>query len=324
MHNKNVKQQYKFSVYNFSAEGGSLPTRQAGASGGKNTKFRMGTFYHFDLSWLCHDPAKGGMKAELSFFILIFTCSIILLPSAANAALIVNRPMYLGLTDGLVGYWSFDGPDMAKGTNNTWALDRSGQGNNGVLKNMATSTARVAGKIGQALDFDGVNDYINPGNPASLQLTGAMSISAWVYWNDGAIAPGGIFSRIGSDGNRGYDFVIDDNPDGQLTLQRITSDGFDATAANAFETTKFPQGRWIHVVGTYEPSVAVRVYRDSVLVASDTTSVPASQFVSSNNPLIGARFNGTGGFFKGFIDDVRVYNRVLTPDEIKRLYKMGR
>src|SRR3989344_3799358 len=121
-----------------------------------NVKYKILSFlsviFHFDI-YILH--LKG-----LSFSILIFTFCIILLPQGANAGLIVKAPPYIGLNEGLVGFWSFDGPDMSQSANNVWALDRSGNNNNGVLKNMATSSARKAGKIGQALDFDGSNDHI--------------------------------------------------------------------------------------------------------------------------------------------------------------------
>src|SRR3989338_6198798 len=149
-----------------------------------------------------------------------------------------------------------------------------------------------------------------------------MSVSAWVYWRSGDVAPDRIFSRMGNNGNRGYELSIDDTPDGQLAFFGITSDGTDATGASAVESTKFPQGRWVHVVGTYTPIVSVNVYRDVVLVGSDTTSVPASQFVSSLNPNIGRRPVGTSNY-NGLIDDVRVYNRALSGVEIKRLYSIG-
>lgn len=79
------------------------------------------------------------------------------------------------LTNGLVGLWSFNGADVS----GTTAYDRSGQGNNGTLANSPTTTA---GKIGQALDFDGSSEYVSMGDPASAVLdpAGSFSLSAWV------------------------------------------------------------------------------------------------------------------------------------------------
>ena len=71
------------------------------------------------------------------------------LATDTHAAVIIQRPLYIGLTNGLVGSWSFDGPDMAGVT----AYDRSGNANNGTLTN---GPVRAVGRIGQALGFDGV------------------------------------------------------------------------------------------------------------------------------------------------------------------------
>jgi hypothetical protein len=59
-----------------------------------------------------HNSQSKILHFIMSFFILIFTFSFFLLPSEAEAALIVQAPKYIGLNSGLVGYWSFDGKDM--------------------------------------------------------------------------------------------------------------------------------------------------------------------------------------------------------------------
>src|SRR3990167_6859417 len=141
------------------------------------------------------------LSFKLLFFAFSFTFFAFLLPQTANAGFIVKAPPYIGLQEGLVGFWSFDGPDMSQSTNNVWALDRSGNNNNGVLKNMATSSARKAGKIGQALDFDGVDDYVNV---ASVPESSSMSFSVWIYpqgWGNGG--EGNIFA-INNGANEPY------------------------------------------------------------------------------------------------------------------------
>ena len=87
------------------------------------------------------------------------------------------------LAQGLVGYWTFDGKDMAGAmgiTSARTAYDRSGNGNNGKYWN-ATNTPAVNGKLGQALEFDGSNNYVNISDPANGSLdfgSGSFSISA--------------------------------------------------------------------------------------------------------------------------------------------------
>ena len=69
------------------------------------------------------------------------------------------------LTDGLVAHWKLDGN----------ANDSAGS-NNGTIY----GATPVTGQIDGALEFDGVNDYVNLGNPASLNFSGAITISAWI------------------------------------------------------------------------------------------------------------------------------------------------
>jgi hypothetical protein len=82
------------------------------------------------------------------------------------------------LSNGLVGYWPLDGAVTNWNTSTT--LDLSGNGNDGSLINMATSTSPTAGKIGQALKFDSVDGEVDAGASASLNDLGPMTVSAWI------------------------------------------------------------------------------------------------------------------------------------------------
>ena len=82
--------------------------------------------------------------------------------------------------------------------------------------------------------------------------------------------------------------------------------------------------RWYHVVGTYDASTNFRIfYRNGV--AGDAGNTAANDFSGGTNFYISGWGHGANiQKWNGFIDDVRVYNRALTPSEIKRLYNMGR
>ena len=86
---------------------------------------------------------------------------ILFLPLPAHAGTIINRPLAIGLNQGLVGHWTFDQKDMKS---NNLAYDVSGQGNTGTLTN---GPVRAIGRIGQALNFDGVDDRVGVGSGAS-------------------------------------------------------------------------------------------------------------------------------------------------------------
>ena len=110
---------------------------------------------------LCYNSAMKSKKIILlsSFFLFfpIFFFSFFSFPHTASASKISVSPNILSLSNGLVGYWTFDGKDMRNGV----VLDKSGNGNNGNLMNISTSTFYAPGKIGQAGNFDGGDDYVN-------------------------------------------------------------------------------------------------------------------------------------------------------------------
>jgi hypothetical protein len=94
----------------------------------------------------------------------------------------VSRPWVQA--SGLVGYWSFNNLDVTDKV-----YDRSGQGNNAYFEGGATSTAKVPGRLGQGVRFDGVNDEINI--PVMSTLTGASDVPfSWSFWIRTTVQPG--------------------------------------------------------------------------------------------------------------------------------------
>ena len=215
------------------------------------------------------------------------------------------------LTKGLVGHWTFDGQDIS----GTRATDRSGNNNHGTI----TGAIAKPGKIGMALDFDGVDDFVDIGNPSVLQLTGAMAVSVWIRPDN--TAAGKLVSKTGGDGNRGYDLRWGAAADSKVYFE-VSSDGtnlFPVSTVNALSA-----GQWYHLVGVFEPGTAVRIYLNGRLDDSNTTGIPSSQFNSTLNVNIARRPTGATAFSDGSIDDVRIYNRALSAGEIQKLYNMGR
>ena len=101
------------------------------------------------------------MKKTLIIILSVLTISM---PMCASAS----------LSTGLVGYWPLDTRDgFVLGTE----YDRSGNGNTGTFYGIYTN---VIGKIRQAVNFNGSSAYIDAGNNSSLQITGNISVSAWV------------------------------------------------------------------------------------------------------------------------------------------------
>ncbi len=212
---------------------------------------------------------------------------------------------------GLAGYWTFDGKDMPNGR----ASDMSGNGNTGYLVSTATSTVYVPGKIGQGLNFDGINDSIDAGSNSSLNPTTGITLSAWVYPT--ASVEGGIISNgVAFGTNKGYNLFIEN--DGKIYCDiGITS------TANRNNVVSYALNKWNHIVCTYDAvSGIVTVYKDSVSTSAAQT---AGNIGNSGFSTSIGRMTGAGStFFPGKIDDVRIYSRAFTASEVSKLYNFGK
>ncbi|MBA7702358.1 hypothetical protein ES703_111122 [subsurface metagenome] len=211
---------------------------------------------------------------------------------------------------GLVGHWKLD-----EGAG-TIAFDSSGLGNDGTLGGDPQWTA---GKIGGALDFDG-DDYVDCGNPSRLDFgTGSWSVSAWIKM-PATTDNRNIFAK-GGDNTGGIRYMLNvsetDDHKACLTVDR-DSPSPDKVQATSIVTVDDDQ--WHHIVGIRDGS-SLRLYVDGAL--DGTNTLPAGYDLSGTsqgNAYIGAGWRYDTSvvhkFLIGVIDDVRIYDRVLTEEEI--------
>ncbi len=211
----------------------------------------------------------------------------------------------------LKGYWSFDGQDISS----TTAYDRSGAGNNGTLTNSPTI---IQGPAGQALRFNGSTNYVSLGTPASLGFapSTAHTVSAWTNTTLSKTSSG-LFQTIVALGSMGCcgtesSLSILDSGGSGIYQFRFALSGI----GNINSTFDIVPNTWYHVVGVWDGTTAY-IYINGVLNISGTLSGSINNW--TNNAYIGAA-DGPGSFFNGSIDEVRVYNRVLTAAEIKSQY----
>ena len=167
-----------------------------------------------------------------------------------------------------------------------------------------------------AIDFDGTDDDIDLGDPTSLQLTGAMTISCWLL-SDISQASKRPVSKRGGAGARGYTLQTSSGSPVSKISFMISTDG--TATINSGDSALLSAGVWHYVVGIFEPSTSVRVLLDLVKT-ENTTSIPATQFNPTTNVRIGATGLGGSGFFNGKMNDVRIYNRVLSDDELQTIF----
>ena len=219
-------------------------------------------------------------------------------------------------TNGLVGYWPFNGN----------ANDESGNGNNGTVNGAMLTTDRF-GNTGKAYNFNGSSNYIRINNSTSLNGT-SVSISGWfntnnLATNDNLDAKGiiGKWWQTPSVCNGNYNAYLV-----CLTKPLSQTSTFVGGATSFYEgnvfyaNTPISTNNWYHFVFVHNSASGGRLYINGNLVNSNSS---IGSICNSLNALnIGADINNGNlyRFFNGKIDDIGVWNRVLTQQEITNLY----
>ncbi|MHC4175343.1 MAG: LamG domain-containing protein, partial [Planctomycetota bacterium] len=203
----------------------------------------------------------------------------------------------------LVGWWKLDE------TSGETAYDSSGNGNVGTLQGDPVWQP-LGGKVGGALEFDGIDDYVDCGSDASLDITNEITIAAWVKTNDSGNSQ---FNPYVTKGDRTYGL----KHHSRNTMEFVIYDGY-------WRTTHFPvdssfNGVWHHLAGTYDGS-QLKLYIDGTLEV--TTAHKGSIASNTANLDIARNSEEAGRFYDGAIDDVRIYNYALSPDEIETIYRV--
>ena len=198
-------------------------------------------------------------------------------------------------SSGLVAAYSFN---EGSGTSVT---DSSGNGNTGTVAN---TTWTASGKYGSALVFNGTSALVTINDAASLHLTTAMTLEAWVS----ASTVNAIYRDVIYKGNDAY-YI-----EGTSTKSAFPSGGgtFGTASGEVFGTAKLTANTWTHLATTYD-GANLRMYVNGKLVA---TLAKTGVIPTSANPLQIGGDSLYGQFFKGNIDEVRVYNVALTLAQI--------
>jgi len=212
----------------------------------------------------------------------------------------------------LVTYYTFDGPDVF----GTTTIDRGFGGNNGTLTNGPNPTR---GKNGQALNFDGTNDSVNLATNVAFDNLDTKTISVW-------IKPTGLSEHRGIAGRSTYAFQIcsNDVTDCSGTTGRLVYyhefSGVNGKWILGADSVK--AGQWSHVVVTYDRSSTTNdpvIYVNGVAQSVTEISTPTGTAVNESSNL----YVGYDGYVyaSGAIDDFRLYNRILSPTEVTKLYQ---
>lgn len=220
------------------------------------------------------------------------------------------------LKNGLVCYLPFSGNSG----------DSSGKNNHGVV-NGASLTMDRFGNPNKAYLFDGLTNNIRVPNSSTLSAsTYQFSLSAWVKLNQytGGQNKGAYIIDKDIWGINYQDF--DANP----SVEKIRFGGYTSSAVSGLYTTTVPPlNQWVHIVYTYDAKSYANYYINGVIESSIGISSGISILPTSSDMYIGKSVSAGGNFYGGFgsnfnyfngaIDDIRVYNRVLTEAEVSYL-----
>lgn len=196
---------------------------------------------------------------------------------------------------GLVGYWKFDE------TSGTTAIDSSGNGKDGTIQ---SDPVRTTGKIGNALLCNG-NDYIDL--PNDLGYTTAVSAFAWFKMN--GTPPGNYHIIFG-----GQQLEISINTSGYLRTGVYTNTRFVSNHGSGLL-----DGQW-HFVGFTFDGTTKTSYIDGFAVGTQqiTSGTLTASFADRR---IGRYGSSTTYYLNGTLDELRIYNRAISSDEVTTLYE---
>jgi hypothetical protein len=228
----------------------------------------------------------------------LLTTLTVLLVAATTMAQV---PSYVP-TDGLVGWWPFNGN----------ANDESGNGNNGTTMNGVALTADRFGNPNSAFSFDGVDDYIEIPIIANSNFIGSFTVAYWMNYDNNNSSTWTYRYPIfkGTAGlNNDFNSRLNPSNKSEFSIYNGSIGSFLTSIDPLSEFTDY------FIVNVYDGS-NMNTYINGL---NDVTLIsPFSPYITSTPVYVGNAQNL--GFFLGDIDDIGIWNRALTEQEITDLY----
>ena len=157
-----------------------------------------------------------------------------------------------------------------------------------------------------SVEFDGTNDYINLGNDSSLSISGALSVTAWIYADSLSGFPM-IVSKRASASSHAYQFYSTSNKLNYNNGTIVQSTGTIST------------GAWTHVGVTFDGSGGVSFYINGS--SAGTATAASSNPTNSGNVTVANAYNGN--HFDGKIDELAIFNSALSSSDMTTIYNSG-
>ena len=210
------------------------------------------------------------------------------------------RPVVAKADPNMIGWWKLDDE------NADVAVDSSGWDHHGTL---AGNPQRVEGRAGEALRFDGIDDSVDCGTDASFNFSGSVTIAAWI--KTGVLTSDAKIASNQNNATGGYKFGVNAN---KVEFEIRTAANASFLNRSVAGGTTLTPGVWYHVVGVYSQGQFIRTYVNGSL---DRELATAEVLGASNGTFkIGRESYAGSYYFLGWIDDVRVYNKALTDEEV--------
>jgi prepilin-type N-terminal cleavage/methylation domain-containing protein len=214
-----------------------------------------------------------------------------------------------GTVAGLVGWWPMND------STNGFTTDYSGNRINGELKGGVAQTNGVTGAANTAFSFNGIDSQILCGTSDILRPTEAVSVTAWIRPN---VVTGSV-AGIVNNGTGGYWLNL--STSANLSFYISTNSVGNAARPVVANQWQFVVGRFVNGTGR---SGVYTLNGGGVWQTSTTLPTTIYNYTNSGDQCqIGSIKNIAGRWFNGVIDDVRIYNKSLSDDEVQALYEAG-
>ena len=320
--------------------------RQATETGTPAADLAMGSYNV--ASGLGNNPYEGGVDEVAIYNNYLLTADQVLshYQAATNSnygtnyeTLVLTAPFTGPERQGPKTFLHFNDPAHYPATN-SGTLGYLADGNLILTTNVAVGpTYPGFESTNAALPLDGLKQWGSLNNPAGLNISGAITLEAWILPG----ATQGDPARIISHGPATLSNFLLASPDNSVTntsevFLRIDGAGvnyvvgsstFTNGIGDTLYTASFPVpagdlggANWIHLVGTYD-GANWKLYRNGVAVATNAAALGALP-VTNADWAIGSTGNGWANNYSGSVDEVAIYNFALSPSRIATHYSLGR
>lgn len=218
------------------------------------------------------------------------------------------------LDGGITGHWNFDGQNVDLTQVTGEIRETSGNNRHGDWHDHASTT--VPGRIGQGIEFDGTDDRVTTGVALSTYISASTaSISAWIRPTGVSSADADVYDLAPAviDESRYIGILVGNDTAGN-TGDKLWAYNWDGNTDQA--GIEYDKNRWTHAVLVHDGGT-LSLYKDGKFASS--TPSGDTELMTGGLSFGNVHIN----YFEGGLDDVRIYNKALTLDEIERLYKLG-